>query len=119
MIADVIRNADSDREIYLLMAAYVDAMRSVANLSDELIEQPIIDSDDLRARFRQLITELDNASAQLDAEAVPAIKEALHIYGTALDRLRTLDHEQHPARGDHALHLGRDRAPQTAFQPAV
>lgn len=50
----------------------------------------------VRARFELLVLELDAASKRLDDTAIASIKQALHMYGTALGRLKALGKDSAP-----------------------
>lgn len=98
MIADVIRQSRTEHEVYFLLTAYIDAVRfgdKVDCLSESMTLLPLTGIGDVSERFDRLIGELDAASRQLDDKACEAIKEALHIFGVALKRLRSPSGEQH------------------------
>jgi hypothetical protein len=95
MIADAIRETDTEHEIYSLLTAYIEAVRyggELDLLSEPLTSLPITGPDDIRARSAILIAELDSASKRLDDKACAVIKEALVIFGAALNRFELLGH---------------------------
>lgn len=97
MIADVIRNAATEHEIYFLLTAYVEAVRfcdTLNGLPERMTSLPLAGIDDVRSRFNKLVAELDAASKRLDHKACETIREALHIFGAALHRLGSLNAER-------------------------
>lgn len=99
MIADVIRNAETQNEIYFLLTSYIEALQFSGALEDvapQIVDLPLKGKMDLKVRFEKLMIELDSASKRLDDKTCLVIKEALHIFGTALTRLRTIDCQQRP-----------------------
>ena len=101
MIAEVIRDASTEHEIYFFLTAYIEAVRFCDKLDclpTHITGLPLAGIDDLRGRFRTL--ELGKASNELDEQAGVVIGEALAIFGAALDRLGSLDGEmRRPLRG--------------------
>jgi hypothetical protein len=94
MIADVIRHANSEREIYSLLIAYIEAMQfgdKTTFISSSTTMLPLAGKEDLQMRFNQLFLDLDSASKSLDDQACMAMKEALHVFGNALQQLRQLE----------------------------
>ncbi|HUO43772.1 MAG TPA: hypothetical protein VMT94_02525 [Burkholderiales bacterium] len=94
MIADIIRKSETQSEIYFLLTSYLEALQfsgAGTGIPQPLLDLPLRGKTDMKARFEKLVIELDSASRRLDDEACLAIKEALHIFGAALNRLRTLD----------------------------
>jgi hypothetical protein len=105
MIADVIRNATTEHEIYFLLTAYLEAVRFCDKLNDvpeHMASLPLAGIDDVRIRFNNLVAELDAASKRLDHKACETIREALHIFGAARHRLGSLN-------ADRRLPLGERR----------
>ena len=97
MFADIIRNANTEHEIYFLLTSYVEAVRFCDKphcVSEHIIRLPLNGAADVGERFRQLMIELDAASKRLDDDSCTVIREAVHILGSALNRLSVLD-EQH------------------------
>ncbi len=94
MIADVIRKAETEHEIFLLLNAYIEAARfcdKLHCLPDDITRLPLDGAADVRMRFEQLIPELDAASKRLDDRSCLVIREAVHVFGTALSRFEVLD----------------------------
>ncbi len=97
MIADVMRNANTEHEIYFLLTAYVETARSgehCEHLPPAATGLPLDDSADVRRRFGTLMRALDAASRNLDDCACLALREAVYVYGTALYRLVELERRQ-------------------------
>jgi hypothetical protein len=93
MVADIIRKADSEAEVYFYLTSYIEAARSCNTchcLPEQVARLPLSGVGDLRARFSKLVLELDAASRQLDNDSCATIRESLHVIATALDRLHTL-----------------------------
>ena len=110
MFTDVIRTAENEHEIYFLLTSYADAVRFARpfeSVPEPITRLPVIGPDDVKKRLNQLVPELDAASKRLDDNAVALIKQALHTYGTALGRLRSLEKERSWAR------------PQIVLRPAA
>lgn len=90
MIADAIRDANTEHDTYALLSAYLEAMQRYEDrkmLPDTVTRLPVKGKDDVRARFEKLVTGLDAASKRLDDEACLVIKDALAVFGATLDRL--------------------------------
>lgn len=98
MIADDIRKADTEAMIYFLLTAYIDSARSsgkLASVPDHITRLPVRGVADVRTRFESLLVELDVASKQLNDQACVGIREALHIFGAALNGIRLLEAAAH------------------------
>ena len=107
MVADVIRNAESEYVIYFLLAAYVEAADFAGKLPGHLTNLPITGLRDVETRFQRLMREFDRPSEQhLHDKTRVVIKEALHIFDAALYRLKFLEREKEPL----ASNLSRDNA---------
>ena len=100
MFADAIRQAKNEHEVYFLLTAYVESARycDPLNLLPESMKRlPLGGTDDISEQYQQLIVELDKASKGLKNNACVVLKEALHVFSVALDRLQSLDAAQlHP-----------------------
>ncbi len=97
MIANVIRNAETSNEIYFLLTSYLEALQfsgALDNVAPHIVNLPLKGKTDLKVRFKKLMIELDSASKRLDDKACLVLKEALHIFGAALTRLRTIDNQK-------------------------
>ena len=93
MIDDFIRRAHNEHEIYFLLTAYLEAVQFGDKknfVSEATIALPLTTLADLDERFTQLFIDLDNASKALDDRACLSIKEALHVFGSAVHRLHYL-----------------------------
>jgi len=96
MIADVICKADTSNEIYFLLTSYIEAMQFSgvpSGIAPDILHLPLQGRIDVKRRFGKLLVELDGASRRLDDQSCLAIREALHVFGAALNRLRTIDNE--------------------------
>ena len=108
MIADQIREASTAQDVFTLLGAYVETIggsekarylpEGMATLPDSV--------DELMQRCLQLMGGLDAASRGLDDRACVVIREALHVFSSALNHVKMLERERHralvgcfPARG--------------------
>ncbi len=97
MINDVIRDAATEHEIYFLLTAYVEAVRycdKLNHLPEAMGNLPLAGMDDVRLRIEKLKTGLGKPHPELAGEDHAMIKEAMDIFETALNRLRSLDGEK-------------------------
>jgi hypothetical protein len=93
MITNIIREANTEPEVYFLLTAYIESIQfgdKLNCLSEHLTSLPLTGLDDVRQRSVKLVTELDVASKRLDDKVCVVIKEALEVFGTALSRLELL-----------------------------
>ncbi len=99
MITDVMRNASSEHEIFFLLTAYVEAVRygdRFRFLPECVSHLPLNQTNDVRERLGKLLVELDIASRNLDDHCCEVLREAVHIFGTALELLTKLERRHHP-----------------------
>lgn len=99
MITDVIREAESEHHIYFLLTAYLEAVRysdKLDLLPDTIKRLPITGMTDVKARFEQLFIELDRESKGLNHRVCTALKEALHIFSTAINRMESITRAKNP-----------------------
>lgn len=99
VITDVIREADTEHEIYFLLTAYLEAVRfgdKLNFLSEHLTSLPLTGLDDVVGRSTKLIAELDGAPQRLDDKERVVVKETLEVFGTALSRLWLLERRANP-----------------------
>jgi hypothetical protein len=98
MFADVIRNSKTEHEIYFLLTSYIEAVRFCdklhCSIPEHITRLPLRGIADVRERFEHLMLELDTASKRLDDNSCMVIREGVHIFGAALNRLGALG-EQH------------------------
>jgi hypothetical protein len=90
VIADAIRNTDTQQNIYVLLTGYLEVMQGYERrkiLPEYVTRLPISGRADVMARFKKLVAGLDLASKRLDDEACVVIKDALVVFSTAFDRL--------------------------------
>ena len=93
MIVDVLRQTDDENEIYCLLTAYIDATRFYGKcrfISERTLRLPVEGVADIESRFAAVVADLDRASKALDDAACLALREALHVFGTALHRLQSM-----------------------------
>ena len=91
MIDDAIRDAQSDRQVCALLMAYMESLDPEIVDREQNLEGGDINC--VRARFRNLIHELDERST-CTSDKRPVINQALYIYGEALSRLQILSAAQ-------------------------
>lgn len=93
VIADIIRTASTAREVYFLLASYVEAARygdPSERLPAELRRLPIDGAIDLASRVYRLRAAFAAPLDVLDEQDRAIVKEALEIFGCALKRLKYL-----------------------------
>ena len=103
MITDVIREAESEHQIYFLLTAYLEAVRYSDRLNllpDAIKRLPLGGMTDVKERFEQLFIELDSESKGLNHRACAVLKEALHIFSTATNRLDAMYGAQQQLPGE-------------------
>jgi hypothetical protein len=71
--------------IFFLLTAYIEALRFGDYLPARFTSLPVAGIDDVGRRYHGLMVELDSAR-KLHDKAFVRIKEALHVFGTALHR---------------------------------
>src|SRR3954454_14173480 len=86
---DAILHCDSDVEVYELLHVYVDAAH-LAEHTDGAAAYPLVDVLDVMHAMRALFIALGLVSRRLNDDSRTVIKEALCVFHTALDRLRSL-----------------------------
>ena len=99
--ADDMREASDEAEVYRLLTGYVDALRAQDDLNvlpQPMIQSPLAGAGDVRERVAKLIGEVDIASRRWDHNACRAIKQAVYVFATALDRLEALERSRALAR---------------------
>lgn len=109
MIADVIRNADSEEALYSLLTSYINGTRlrgAILYLPEQVIRLPLAGCADTNERFSLLVTELGASSEMHDERASTVLMEALHVFGAAVYRLTVMKFNDKPAPP------GRRTAPQ-------
>ncbi|HYL17328.1 MAG TPA: hypothetical protein VEV20_01500 [Burkholderiales bacterium] len=93
IILHAIREADSEHEVYELLSAYseaVDVDGAGRESSSRTSNARITDAAAVARRIEALVAALQEASKRLDDRARLLIKEALHVFCAALDRLELL-----------------------------
>lgn len=103
MITDEIRNSESTNDIYHLLNSYIELSlhneKPHCKVPQEVMRLPLDNVDDLKQRFDHLIVALDAASKRLDNNSCRILKEGVHVFGSALQRLRAIDERQHRLQG--------------------
>ena len=102
MFADTIRGANTEHEVYFLLTSYIDSVKfsdKQQSVSEKITRLPFNGAADVKERFEQLMFELDAASKRLDDNACTVIREGVHIFGSALNRLRMIEERQCPPPG--------------------
>jgi hypothetical protein len=92
-ILHAIREADSKHEVYELLSAYSQAVGVDAtghDLSSRARTSPIADVAAVARHIEALVAALQEASKRLDDRARLLIKEVLHVFCAALDKLDLL-----------------------------
>ena len=103
MIVDGIEQARSEAEVFALLKAYMERTQTCGKLSRlraEMVAAPTAFKE-LFAQCLALLSELDAAS-RLDGTMSAAIKEVLRVFGSALQRLKTLQSAARTARSQAA-----------------
>jgi hypothetical protein len=108
LISDIVRDANTEHEIYFLITAYVESVRFVDKLGllpEQMTKLPLTDVRDLQERFTRLMIELDTASKGLNDKTCTAIKETLQVFGAGIARLQFIEdaHKQSRAQAVQAL----------------
>jgi len=92
-IIHAVREANSSREVYLLLTAYLEGVRWGVEMIGpfrEIVTAPLVSIEDVKERTLQLYLMLHAVSKSLDDNSRVAVKEALYVFGAGLDRLRSL-----------------------------
>jgi hypothetical protein len=90
MITHAIREASSSQEVYVLLTTYLNGVPLVSELmrqSREIMAMKLTGMDDVKACIVRLFSALQSVSKSLDDNSRMAVKEALYVFGAALDRL--------------------------------
>ena len=117
-IARAVREANSSREVYLLLAAYLETLRLGGEVIEpfrEIATAPLVSIDDVKERTMQLFFMLQAVSKRLDDNSRVAVKEALYVFGAVLDRISSLEANtdraaQRFSRLQNRTHLVRGRS---------
>ena len=100
MIADVIRNADSEAALYSMLTSYIQAARvrgAILYLPEQVMRLPLAGCADTNDRFSMLVTALGATSGKHDERAWAVLTEALHVFGAAVYRLTVMNFNHKPA----------------------
>jgi hypothetical protein len=93
-ITHAVREANSSREVYLLLSAYLETVRLGGEMIEpfrEIATAPLVSIEDVKERTLQLFFMLQRVSKSLDDNSRVAVKEALYVFGSAQDRLKSLE----------------------------
>lgn len=96
VIADAIREAETEYVVFFLLKTYLDTesrRAALKQLPAKITRVPIADKEDARSRYMLLNAEYDAAARRGDDKLRPSIKEALAVFGAAVLRLEALDKE--------------------------
>ena len=107
IILHAIREADTEREVYELLSAYTQAVRidTVAHeSSSQASTARIADVAAVARRIAALVAALQQASKRLDDRARLLIKEVLHVFCVALDKLELLGEVPGARAGQYEMH---------------
>src|SRR4051812_20043643 len=99
VIAEIIREAETEYVVYFLLQAYLDAKsrrEALKTLPARITESPVSGKQDAQARYALLQAELVMATRRRDEKTSAAIKEALMVFGAALLRLQALEAQAVP-----------------------
>jgi hypothetical protein len=94
MITHAVREANSARELHILLSAYLEAARLGGELIGpfrDIATAPLVSVEEVKERTLQLFLMLQAVSKSLDDSARAAVKEALYVFGAVLDRLKSLE----------------------------
>jgi hypothetical protein len=94
VINQAIREANSPREVYLLLSAYLEAVRLGGEMIDPFLEiatAPLVSIEDVKKKTLKLFLMLQAVSKRLDDKSRGAVKEALYVFGAVLGRLKSLE----------------------------
>ena len=101
IILHAIREADTEHEVYELLSAYSEAVGVAAAHESPTRASPprITDVAAVARHIEALIAALQEASKRLDDRARTLIKEVLHVFCAALDKLELLGEAPRARRG--------------------
>jgi hypothetical protein len=91
LLPDAIQEADTEDEIFFLLAAHIEALRfcdKLRLLPWQVRDLPLAGSDDLKARIYGL--RLRGTAFDTDHEVCPVVEETIDVFRTALRRLAFL-----------------------------
>ncbi|MDB5809072.1 MAG: hypothetical protein JWN94_1194 [Betaproteobacteria bacterium] len=94
VIADAIREAETAYVVYFLVEAYLNTesrRNALKSLSSRIAALPLTGKYDAKSRCAMLKTELDSASTRRDDKTCVIVKEALSVFGAAVQRLEVLE----------------------------
>ena len=95
MLSKLMREAGTEADVLALVNAFIEASRACGKLSclPAYAAAPVSGFNTLLQRCLSLLGELDGASKRCDEPARATIKETLHVFSTALERLKAIQHE--------------------------
>jgi hypothetical protein len=96
MIIHAIRQSENEHEVYHLLTAYMEATRLIEQpfgLGERAEGSPVNCMEVVRQYLEDLFGALQIASTSLDDHARVVIKEALYVFGAALEHLGWLRNE--------------------------
>lgn len=99
IVTHAIREASSSQEVYVLLTTYLNGAPLVGELmrlSREIVAMNLTGMDDMQVCTVRLFSALHNVSKSLDDISRVAVKEALYVFGSALDRLGSYENGHQP-----------------------
>ena len=93
MLANLIREVTTESEVFALVNTFIEASRACGKLSHlpAQVATPVSDFNNLLQRCLSLLGELDSASKRHDEPVCAVIKETLHVFSAALERLKAIE----------------------------
>jgi hypothetical protein len=107
MLVELMCDVRAECEVYQLLHAYIEAggYAGKPGFLPPGMATAVTTVNDVRQRYLALIGELDAASKHVDDEARLMLKEALHVFRSALYRLQLFEREkQRPLAAYVATH---------------
>lgn len=104
IITHAIREASSAQEVYALLTTYLNGAQAGSDLkrrSQEVTAMQVVGMDDVKGCTLRLFSALQSVSESLDDNSRVAMKEALYVFGTALDHLGSYE-SGHPRPSESA-----------------
>ena len=88
---ELIRNANSAPEVLSALSAYVESLRNVSALPDQLLRLPLEGEADVGQRMLALVAVVNLTSQNLRDQECNIAKRALQVFAAATWRLRRAD----------------------------
>jgi hypothetical protein len=110
VIAEAIREAETEYVVYFLLEAYLNAESrrlALKTLPARIGELPVSGKQDVKSRYAMLQAESAAAIRRGDEKARAASKEALMVFAAALTRLQALDGQRSIASARVRSHISQ------------